>query len=111
MMPPPRLEVGGVALRLDLGPQSVRKRLAMASTFGKIRSRAHQGLTRWRLDFGRLGSVYSLDGEPFTSREAAELVLQAIRASRVHVSPVEALAPYLAKTRKAQVIHNVAYWQ
>ena len=51
----------------------------MASAFGKVRSRVQRGKRQWYVDFGRIGKVYSLKGEPFADRAEAESILRAIQ--------------------------------
>ncbi len=59
----------------------------MAIAFGKVRSRLHAGKSRWYVDFGRIGNIYSLKGEPFASEIEAESVLRAIQGDFARGTP------------------------
>jgi integrase len=59
----------------------------MAQAFGKVRSRVQRDKRQWYLDFGRVGKVYSLKGEPFADCSEAESILRAIQGDVARGTP------------------------
>jgi len=90
--------VGGVGLSVILGA-----RLAGAQQIIAV-DRARGG--GWFLEFGRIGRVWSLKGEPFASRDEAEAVLRAVQGDVARGTPrqlaVEKWLPTSARPHRVE---------
>jgi integrase len=84
----------------------------MAQAFGKVRSRVQRGKRQWYLDFGRVGKVYSLKGEPFANESEAESILRAVQGDVARGAPrqlaVEKWLP--AASRASRVERWLGIW-
>lgn len=92
---------------LDFDPRPTANSWAMATKFGKVRSRVHRGKVRLFLDFGRYGRIHSLHGDPFENAQDAERILRSIQGRVAEGTPkrlaVETYLPTHSRAHRAEV--------